>query len=225
MLNFSRLVFSENTFIIGQLNKRCEEKSIGVSGRNLISEKGILFIHNPKVAGNSLTKILTGTNHKLNTSHKTPTLLVTPKTWEENKTVVAIRHPIDRLISSFHYHTKPEYQGVFCKRYADLPNFSLEKYFSVFSKIPYVIMPQWHYTRHFLSKKPVDFLLRFENLETDVEEMAKKLNLKFEGLPHLNSSKRAKQEYFNSKSFRNKVYSYYKKDFITFGYQPNFESY
>ena len=196
------------------------------SNKNKREDKKILFIHNPKVAGNTIFKILgLDQAYKGATSHKTPTMLVSKGDWESYVSVVGVRHPIDRLISSYHYHTKETYQGVFLKNYPALHKMSFEEYFEIFRKVPYVIMPQWYYAHHFLSEKSVDFVLRFEDLEQDVRAMAKSLGLDFNGLPHLNSSARKEQAYFDSMSFRERVLDYYKKDFDTFGYTPDFNKY
>lgn len=81
----------------------------------------LIFIHNPKVAGNSLLEIV-GINLEtgLSTSHQTPTYLVKKQTWEACFSILAVRHPIDRLISSYNYHTKKSYNGHFLKKYPEL---------------------------------------------------------------------------------------------------------
>ena len=183
----------------------------------------ILFIHNPKVAGNSILEFLGLKNEQYGTSHSTPTFLVPKNIWETYYSVVAIRNPIDRLVSSYFYHTKPEYKGVFNKQFPNLPKMTLEEYFETFKSVPYVIMPQHYYTRHFLSKKEVDFLLRFESLEKDLSLLADYLNIDFKGLPHLNASKRPQVSLFKSQSFKDKVLKYYSKDFELLDYSPNFE--
>lgn len=225
MLSRRGLVFTESRLLLKLLNYQTEEEQNGIEGRNLLKQTGILFIHNPKVAGNSLTNLLSGSDQKLNTSHKTPTFLVTKNTWEKYTTVVAIRHPLDRLISSYHYHTKPEYKGVFTQKYPKLKEYSFEDYFKTFSKLPYVIMPQVHYVRHAFSKKPVDYLLRYETLGSDVTKMANELHLSQNILAHLNASKRQPQGYFASEAFQKRVTAYYREDFEHFGYEPNFEQY
>lgn len=220
------LVFSRNKTLLSLYGLMFMSKIDKNTGDNLIGERPVLFVHNPKVAGNSLSKILSNSDEKLNTSHKTPTFLVSKRIWEKSTSVVAIRHPLDRLISSFHYHTKPAYQGVFSGKYPNLKQFSFEQYFDVFSREPYVIMPQWYYTRHLLSKKPIDHLLYFEKLEEDVSKMAESLKIEFNGLPHLNSSKRENPlDYFKSEKLRDKLLSYYELDFQEFDYKPDFEKY
>jgi hypothetical protein len=216
------LPFSDNSILLG-LYFKLSKNSFEKKWQDQIAANAI-FIHNPKVAGNSILKAL-GVEKSFHgsKSHKTPTFLMSAIEWDRTTTIVGIRHPIDRLVSSYYYHTKPEYKGVFSKRFSNLSRMSLEEYFEAFKSIPYVIMPQYYYTRHFLSKKEVDFLIRFENLEEDVKNLAERLDLEFKGLPHLNASKRPKVSLFKSQNFKEQVTNYYQKDFDILGYQPDFE--
>ncbi|WP_375577893.1 sulfotransferase family 2 domain-containing protein [Marivirga tractuosa] len=187
---------------------------------NVLNSKEIIFIHNPKAAGNSLIKLL-GIELKEgeSTSHQTPSFLVNKRTWESYFSVLVVRHPIDRLISSYNYHTKESYQGHFLQKYPELHQFSFEKYFEVFSKEPYAIRPQIDYSNHIMSSKRVDFVLKFENLENDVEQLCSKLDISNVSVPHLNQSKRKEIDYFKDESFKQKVINFYKKDFEYFDYE------
>lgn len=197
------------------------QKSANRVPKNVIQDNNLVFIHNPKVAGNSLIKLLGIELEKGNsTSHQTPTFLVNKKDWETYFSILAVRHPIDRLISSYNYHTKGSYQGFFLKKYPNLHHFSFERYFEVFSKEPYVIIPQVEYTKHLMSKKQVDFIIRYENLQQDVNRLCEILNIPKHELPHLNKSPKKKINYFENAFFRKKVLNYYKDDFSYFDYSP-----
>jgi len=49
------------------------------------------------------------------------------KTWEEFFTFTIVRNPINRLVSSYQYHTGSNYNGYYYKIYNDLRNWSFEK--------------------------------------------------------------------------------------------------
>ena len=222
-MKVNKIAFSESRLLI-----RFYQLLIGAgtSGKkNLNETEGILFVHNPKVAGNSLHRFIWGDNERRYTSHRTPTFLVTKQMWETNVSIVAVRHPFDRLISSYSYHTKPEYQGYFSKKLPKLKEMTLEEYFDFFKNVPYVIMPQYYYTRHFLSKKEVDYILRFEDLENDIKEVSQKLRLNYHEIPHLNASKRSKANLIISDSLKQKIINYYRKDFDLLGYTTDFQKY
>jgi hypothetical protein len=181
-------------------------------------QKNILFIHNPKVAGNTIKDVL-GLNHKY-ASHLTPTFLVSKKKWEESYSVVAVRHPIDRLISSYRYHTQKKYKGVYYKKYPFLHQLEIDEYFDLFKKEPFVIRPQVDYTQHYFSSKPVDFIIRYEDLNRDLNELCERLKIPINTIPHLNPSRtKYKEHSFNkAKTFWKKVINYYERDFERFNY-------
>lgn len=181
-------------------------------------ELNILFIHNPKVAGNTLKNVL-----KLNNKsswHHTPTFLVPPKVWEKYYTIVAVRHPIDRLLSSYRYHSQTSYQGYYLKKYPFLHNLELQEYFKIFKHEPFAILPQVNYIKHQLSHSPIDYIIRFEHLIDDVKKLCLQLNLSFEILPHLNATKKPKSPNYldNHSSFKEEVIDFYREDFESFGY-------
>ena len=70
------------------------------SNNNVVEKNKLIFIHNPKVAGNSLMNVIgIRLKEKESTNHQTPTFLVNRKTWETYFSILAVRHPINRLIT------------------------------------------------------------------------------------------------------------------------------
>ena len=115
-----------------------------------------LFIHNPKVAGNTIKNIL---HLNIDISvHIIPVYLIHPDVWEKYFTIVAVRHPVDRLISSYCYHTNKTYKGFYYKKYPFIHKLSLQEYFELFKKEPFAIRPQIDYLKHHQSNIPVDFI-------------------------------------------------------------------
>jgi hypothetical protein len=185
------------------INKPFKEKSI-----NILHDRRIIFVHNPKVAGTSFKKAL-GLSVD-DADHRMPAELVYKKTWESYFSIVYIRNPFDRLVSSFNYHTSD--------RYPDLKEWSFERYFEEMKRKPYAIRPQVEYIKHIKSIKPVDFIGRFESLHEDTERVFNDLDISI-SLPKLNvTPHKHYQEYFQKDDFQKKVISFYSQDMKEFGY-------
>ena len=121
-----------------------KENSINVDHKNKI-----IFVHNPKTAGTSIKRAL---QFSIDTAdHKIPTYLVHPKTWEEYFSFTVVRHPIERLISSFRFHSNTEYKGAYYRKYPHIHQLTFEQYFNLMMKEPYAIRPQIDYIQHSFS--------------------------------------------------------------------------
>lgn len=171
----------------------------------------LIFLHNPKAAGNSLMEVL---KIPLFYNHQLPYLRFNKQEWENNKFLLAVRHPIDRLVSSFYFHTGDFYQGVFMKLFPNLKNItSLYDYFKYFSAIENTITPQYNYTYLPGSDKNIDIIIKFENLEEDLYKYLS-INTK---LPKKNISKRIKKPTLSKEQLKI-ILSYYDEDFKMFNY-------
>jgi hypothetical protein len=181
-------------------------------------EKKIVFIHNPKAAGNTIKDILDISKNK--TTHVTPSLLIPKSVWESYHTVMAVRHPFDRLISSYNYHTQKSYLGYYLEKFPNLHNLGIEEYFNIMKDEVFAIRPQSEYMQHLLSEKIVDSIIRYESLEQDLKTFCEKLGMNFSSIPHLNpSSKKISISWKTQKeSFKKEVFEFYKNDFETFDY-------
>ncbi|MEM6813966.1 MAG: sulfotransferase family 2 domain-containing protein [Bacteroidota bacterium] len=197
-------------------------KLIGVAlPKNVDHERKLILVHNPKVAGTTMKQIF-GFNLKdgETTSHKTPTFLVGKKIWENYTSIIAVRHPVTRLISSYNYHVNSNYNGYFLKKYPSLLDFTFEKYFDVFSKLPFVISPQCDYINHQLSSKKADYIIKYEDFENGLIDVLNDLNIEIVHIPHLNRSIRENINYFDNEEFKKKVNDFYLKDYLEFNYDP-----
>jgi hypothetical protein len=180
-------------------------------------QKKFIFVHNPKVAGTSLRRLL---GLKGDISHLTPGLLVPKELWEEYFVIVAVREPVERLISSYNYHTSERYDGFYLKQYPDIKSWTIEKYFDIFSKEPFGVIPQVNYLTHPLSDKKPDFIIRYENLDHDVARLMTVLKLNHKELPLLNDSGNSvnKLKSISNKKLLNKLVSFYREDYRKLGY-------
>jgi len=180
----------------------------------------IIFIHNPKCAGNSLRRYL-GFNNK-ETYHNIPSE-IDAKVWEQYTTITSIRHPIYRLISSWKYHTNPEYRGFYSERVYNLHQLNIELYFYYF-KHTKTILPNIKYTQHNKSNKSIDIILEFEKLHdtTYLKEKLKHIQTS-DVLPNINKTIYRPQEHIETIKNNNKlladIIKFYQEDFETFNYE------
>ncbi|MEL7587587.1 MAG: sulfotransferase family 2 domain-containing protein [Prolixibacteraceae bacterium] len=184
-------------------------------------ERKLVFVHNPKVAGTSFRDLL---GLKGNVSHLTPGLLVNKKIWKKYFVIVAVREPLERFVSSYNYHTADRYDGFYLKKYPDMKLWSIEKYFEIFSREPFGIIPQVNYLRHPLSPKKPNFIVRYESLDRDVNRLAALLKLDGQVLPRLNDSKKKtdRNQLPADRKFRSKLIEFYREDYVELGYPlPN----
>ena len=181
---------------------------------NISHENKLIFVHNPKCAGKSIRKLL-GLPSQVD--HRPPTSLVRKAAWEAYTSVVVVRNPFDRLVSSWAYHTSEGYAGVFFVKYPKLRSLSLEEYFELMKHEENVIRPQVEYVSHAFSEKTADHILRFEHLEEDVDFLCKAIGVP-NNLPHLNRSAHVEHRKCFTKSLRAKVELFYEQDQLQFDY-------
>jgi len=184
------------------------------------SEKyNLTLIHNPKAAGTSLMDIL---ERPIFYNHQLPCRRYNKEEWENNKFLLVVRHPIDRLVSAFYFHTGDFYQGGYTKLFPNLKSItSLYQYFKYFSAIENTITPQYNYTFLPGSDKKIDIILKFENLEGDLLNI---LNIHSK-LPKKNISPRSKKPTLTKEQLQI-ILSYYNEDFKMFNYSTeNYQKY
>ena len=178
-----------------------------------------VFLHNPKCAGTSI-KALLGFEGCL-TTHKYPGQAFHPKIWEDFSSVLVVRNPFDKLVSSWSYHTSKKYKGAQFRRFGErLHELTLQEYFYLIKDNTKAIDPQVRFLGHGKSAKKISFIIRMENLYEDLEKVVVAFpTLKIEHLKHKNKSKHNKySEYFTDQAFTLDVMEYYKDDFSEFGY-------
>lgn len=181
---------------------------------NVDHARKLFFVHNPKCMGTSLKQWL-GLRVD-NADHRFPTLTVNRAVWEAYTTVVVVRHPIDRFVSSFNFHCRSAYAGGYTVKYPDLKSWDMTTYFErMRAHEPLAIAPQWKYTVHLNSDAPPDFLIRMETAADDIPRLARTLGIT-DGLPGLNRHTGQKER--PELALLERLKAYYALDFQLFGY-------
>lgn len=177
---------------------------------NIDYDRKLIFLHIPKTAGRSIKKLF---GLPMNTIHSRPEIFITKEEWETFFTFCIVRHPIDRLLSSYFYHTKKSYTEPHNHQW--LKGLKFKYFFMIYKHHPNAIIQQHNYITHNKSEKPIDYIVKFERLEETLQPVLDKFNIKGK-LPHLNKSKRDLDRVKNMDL--DKFIEYYKKDFEIFDY-------
>jgi hypothetical protein len=138
--------------------------------------------------------------------------------WKDYFTFCVIRNPYERLVSSYRYHTSADYDGWHLKNHPDLKSLNIEQYFERM-KYTEALLPQFHFTYHKFSKKPIDKICRFEKLNEDIQQVAQILQLKEYHLPYLKTSSHSHYRSYYTNRFKTRIDQFYKKDIEAFHYQ------
>jgi len=178
----------------------------------------LLFIHIPKTGGTSVRTAL-----GLGKVDHSKASEIRDDVWDRSTTISVVRNPYSRLLSQWAYHCTTEYQGNLLRTVPNLKGMSFRDYLS--SVVSVSSDPMFSSMVEFLERRPttieIDFLLRFESLNSDFQLMVKRLGLKTT-LPHLNASN--SEAYLDKmrKWERDFIYQLYRTDFETFGYPRRF---
>jgi len=190
-------------------------KSASSSLHNLLGERNLLkkhkgLIHN-KFSSHPLFK-----GH-FDTRHATPEMIRSVFSNQVNEffSFAVIRSPIDRLASSYSFGKENRLWKLY-----DLPeNISADSYIDWLYKSKkekrqdiLILLPQTTWT-HSSIFRPTE-VLRFENLQENWKSLLKKYDIKglSETIPHLNASKRVKEQIFSKESL-SKIREIYRTDY------------
>ena len=194
-----------------------------------------IFIHIPKTGGKSIEKSLGVDLSKLHNSstplkerHGRPDEWMHPKYWDSYFTFTFVRNPWDRLVSSYYYIQKKSLRR-------DCPDWKLKRFLRRQKS------PSINGFRHFVKKwipngfryyeawfdpqslwmcADYDFVGRFENFQSDFDQVCEQLEIPQQKLPHLNKSinRTDYTEYYDDET-REIAAKRYAKDIEYFGYQ------
>ena len=185
----------------------------------------IIFIHIPKNAGISIEEALFDKKigHKSILQFESHNL----KKYHEYFKFTVVRNPYDRLVSAFHFLKKggrnPVDKAWSDNNLKDIKDFKDFVYQLKDKKFAKKILnqqhfrPQYKYLVNSKRKIDIDFIMKFENLSNDFEQLVKKINLQDKKLEHKNKSNRKLwEEYYTEDNMKEIVYSLYIKDFELF---------
>jgi hypothetical protein len=205
-----------------------------------------IFLHIPKTAGTSVTNWLTGFTgwndielggtdygerlqaiycRRFKLEKHSPArqirAVVGDALWSDYFKFAIVRHPLDRLVSAYHFYRQWQHPSV--APVAELPDFD------AFLNSEYLARDRLNCTRAtglqsvFLDSveaAPVDLICRFETLAEDIAQVAARIGVEPPTLPQLNSSERAAAQGYYTPASMALACDFYAADLERFGYQP-----
>lgn len=169
-----------------------------------------IHIHIPKTGGTSVAVAL-GYPPKKTPDHRTALMLKKEiKDWDSYYKFVFVRNPWDWVISHF-----------FAKNKNKLAGASFKEVKEAFHQYSYRVRGWDRQLSFFMDeeeKSTVDFIGRFENLETEFQYVCKQLGVEVQ-LPHINKTNHKHyREYYDQRG-KDRVATYFKKDIEALGYE------
>lgn len=172
----------------------------------------LIFIHIPKTAGTSIELSICGYDwfdeEYRNEKHITceQARKIYTNNWEEYFKFSVVRNPWDMMVSWY------KWRKLKCNYRDYLVNYNLHtQYVSTTKASDYLLDDD--------NKLQVDFVCRFENLQTDFETVCKKIGIKDVKLPHKNkTNNKHYTEYYDDET-KQIVAEKYAKDIEYFGYK------
>lgn len=184
-----------------------------------------IFVHVPKTGGTSITSALSrqgfeglnlncaddgsiddDTGYYKNGSAMRMKRQFSENLWNSYFKFGFVRNPYDRILSNYNF-------------FKGLGSVPFSRFVESQGQNTYQI---WHnditQTQH--TNLELDFVGKFENLQTDFDNICKRLNIPLSKVPHLNRSRENNnwKTYFTDNCMKT-VYNKYKPDFVNFGYQ------
>jgi hypothetical protein len=190
-----------------------------------------IFIHIPKTAGTSVAKSLLGKRigHWSALQYR---VAFGKKEFNNHFKFAFVRNPFTRLVSAYEFlqsggYGPPDEQIIsIIKYYKTWENFIGNYLTPTTAKAVGSFRPQHYFICDSDDHIIVDYLGRFENLETDYNDIREKMGVG-EPLKKLNVTKNKKlapYEYFSNKEILQKIISIYSKDFLLLGYSKEIPS-
>lgn len=196
-----------------------------------MKDKSLLFLHTPKVAGSSMnaTPLAKKVKFKIHSFKGDINNKVKEIGAEDTFKYGFVRNPYSRFVSLFNYFSKMNedhpfyrYNGPIVnvvKKYEDINSFC-ESFETLRLKGNFHFRPQIGY---FFSENPdykVDFIGKYENLQSDFDTLCDTVGVERSKLPVANSSGRV-TDYMKlfSPDSRKVIESFYKDDFDYFDYE------
>jgi chondroitin 4-sulfotransferase 11 len=177
-----------------------------------------VFIHINKTGGSSVEIAL-----KIPLEHKTALEKIEEigqKRWEGRLTFTIVRNPWDKVVSHYFYRVKANKNDlrntpVKFKEWVKLTYGNQDK---VYYDNPKMFMPQADWITDENGKILVDYIIHFENLSVEFDEVLQKLGMTNITLPHVKKSNHSNfREYYDPET-REIVQNWFERDVELFGY-------
>jgi hypothetical protein len=203
-----------------------------------------IFLHVPKTAGTSITSYLssfTGWNdielggtaygeqiqeifgrrfklHKHSTAQQIRQI-IGEGVWGEYFRFAVVRHPLDRLVSAYHFYRKWDHPSAHpVREFAAFREFVLSDYFAQDRKNTTRPTGSQAAFLRIGDQIAIDKVCRFESLADDMAAVATRLGLTPPQLPQLNATERLGYEAYYSQEIVDLVAQIYRDDFDEFRY-------
>jgi hypothetical protein len=177
-----------------------------------------IFIHINKTGGSSIEKALgMQFDHR---SAREKIEAIGNSAWERKFTFSFVRNPWDKVVSQYHYRLNTGQAG-----FRDYPpdfNDWVRKTFAekhpLYYDQPLMFADQMEWIGDFDGRILVDFIGRFENLQSDFDDVCHRIGRKSVILPHLKPSSHAHyRDYYTAQS-RNIIADHFERDIRHLGY-------
>ena len=173
---------------------------------NLVNEE-IGFIHIPKTGGKSMIEFFKKNNLSYRYSLHQPIDVLWEIGYKDCFNITIVRHPYERVLSFYNF-----FESVRSK------TLDFDEYINNIDTISNLIKPCYEFCTVNNDFK-IDMVLKLENLNQDLEMIKNKFNLSIDNFPYLNKNNQKFIDELNLKH-KNKIYKFFKKDFIKFSYEP-----
>lgn len=195
----------------------------------LLDKRKSIYTHIPKTGGTSLNHILFKSDIAGHTGLLQVMAMVDPEGFNEAFKFAFVRNPFDRFVSTFKHLDRGGWNTDHDAEFYDEYGSYIEEGFAGFVKLmkkkgPYihvVSIPQ-HEFICLGNKLIVDFVGRFERIDSDFGYICTKLGIEAE-LPKLNMGNSQSWESFYDENSMKVVQDIYKKDFEIFKYPKYFK--
>jgi hypothetical protein len=200
-------------------------------GINISDKYKCIFIHIPRVAGTSVKKALEleGRGHLPWQYY----YLVYPEEWKSYMKFAVVRNPWDRMVSAYkyakmqksHWHDNinkisphPDYDILHDKTFTQCCEILQSNRDSLRHEVwhPQYFWIMKNEDNHFIQM--IDYVLRFENLNSEFIDFCKKLNIGLINLQQINPSQHSNYRQYYTQETRGIIENIYSRDIEVFNY-------
>jgi len=181
--------------------------------------KEFVFIHIPKTAGTSITKIVGEPFQKHNPANVVIDIIGREK-WEAAFKFTVVRNPFDKVHSWYkfrimHDQSKMKTNPISFKDWVACTYGDPKDPYYYYRARPF--MPQTDWLKNEKGQIEIDKIVRFENLADDFNEVAKIIGIDSQ-LPHINKTTKTNYRDFYDDETRKIVAKWHQEDLDVFGY-------